>query len=118
MGLAVIELSRSSRLFLEPVFTYRWSQRYNAAFNGTKKICYLRPMHEAAAAAKPTSLQRPGFPQEVPNVMRNSLAAEGTLAPIILAIERDEMIMEARDFSMNTTELDKALEHSLARLGL
>ena len=35
-----------------------------------------------------------------------------------LAIERDEMIMEARDFSMNTTELDKALAHSLARLGL
>jgi thiosulfate dehydrogenase (quinone) large subunit len=36
-----------------------------------------------------------------------------------LAIERDEMIMEAWDFSMNTTESsNKALAHSLARLGL
>ena len=73
MGLAVIELVKS-RLLLDP---YRWSQRYNAAFNGPKKICSLRPMHEAAAAAKPTCLQRPGFLRKVPNVMRNSLAATG-----------------------------------------
>ena len=42
----------------------------------------------------------------------------GSTRAYSLAIERDEMIMEARDFSMNTTELDKALAHSLARLGL
>ena len=29
----------------------------------------------------PTSLQRPGFPQKVPNATRNSLAATGALAP-------------------------------------
>jgi len=41
----------------------------------------------------------------------------GSIRAYNLAIERDEMIMEARDFSMNTTELDKALAHSLARPG-